>query len=80
MTFLSAVKLTETALVRICRLFSALGGVSLLFMTGVTAVDVVGRNFFGSPLKGALEIVSVGLVLTLFWACLIRRPKTNTSG
>ena len=48
------------------KLLAVAGGVSLLLMAAATTVDVLGRNLFGTPLRGALEIVSVGLVLTLF--------------
>ncbi len=50
----------------LARGLAAAGSVSLLIMAIVTTADVVGRNLFGSPMIGALEIVSVGLTLTLF--------------
>ncbi|MES9994488.1 TRAP transporter large permease subunit [Desulfovibrio aminophilus] len=56
----------ERLVTPVCKLFAALGGLSLLIMAVVTTIDVLGRNLFSLPLKGALEIVSVGLVLTLF--------------
>lgn len=45
---------------------AAAGSISLLCMAIVTTVDVIGRNLFDAPMRGALEIVSVGLTLTLF--------------
>lgn len=56
----------ERATSQLAKVLAAAGSVSLLVMAAVTTVDVVGRNLFGMPLKGALEIVSVGLTLTLF--------------
>ncbi len=46
--------------------FAALGGASLLVMAVLTTIDVIGRNALGVPLKGTLEMVSVGLVFALF--------------
>lgn len=41
-------------------------GVSLFAMMILTFVDVVGRYFFSAPVLGAMEIVEVLLVLTIF--------------
>lgn len=48
------------------KLMAALGGISLLVMMLVATLDVLGRNLFGASFQGALEVVSVCLVMTLF--------------
>lgn len=56
----------ENAIRHVAKILAILGSVSLVVMAVVTTADVVGRNFFNAPMKGALEIVSVCLTLALF--------------
>lgn len=66
MTVSVCIRVLEKVTNPFCKLLAYTGGLSLLLMTTVTAVDVIGRNFFNAPLSGGLELVSVGLVLSLF--------------
>ena len=66
MSFALTITRLEKVTVPICRLFAALGGICLVFMTAMTVIDVAGRNLFSMPLRGTLEMVSVGMVLVFF--------------
>ena len=50
------------------RLLEAVIMLCLIAMTGVTVVDVVGRYFFGVPLRGGYEISELLMGLTVFAA------------
>ncbi len=67
MTLSPAIRPLERILAPLCKLCAALGGVSLLLMALLTTIDVLGRSFFETPLRGTLEMVSVGLVVTFFF-------------
>lgn len=60
------IKSLENIIRNIAKVSASAGCVSLIVMAVVTTVDVVGRNLFDAPMKGALEIVSVCLTLALF--------------
>ncbi len=67
MTLPDSIKLLEKAVAPFCLIAAWLGGISLFLMTALTTVDVLGRALFATPLRGTLEMVSVGLVLTFFF-------------
>jgi len=48
------------------RVFETLAGVAILFMMTVTSIDVVGRFFFNTPLKGAFEMTEITMALVIF--------------
>jgi len=48
------------------RAFATLAGVAILFMMAVTSIDVVGRFFFNTPLKGAFEMTEITMALVIF--------------
>lgn len=48
------------------RLFATLAGVAILFMMAVTSIDVIGRFFFNTPLKGAFEMTEITMALVIF--------------
>lgn len=47
-------------------LLGAIGAVVLFAMMLLTCVDVVGRYFLSSPVRGAFELTEVGLALLIF--------------
>lgn len=51
---------------RIGRLFAALCGILILFMMGVTTVDVALRYFLNAPLKGAFEMTEISMAMVIF--------------
>ncbi|MEM6678280.1 MAG: TRAP transporter small permease [Pseudomonadota bacterium] len=52
-------KLIEQGLRLGCGALAALAGIALLLMMVQTVLDVVMRNFFGGPIEGNLEIMSI---------------------
>lgn len=50
------------------RLLEGVVALSLMLMMLVTAVDVVGRYFFNTPLSGGIEIIELTLAVVVFGA------------
>jgi TRAP-type C4-dicarboxylate transport system permease small subunit len=51
---------------------------ALLFMTGVVAINVIGRGFFSSPLLGTVELVGLaGVFLISFAIGLTERDRAH---
>ena len=48
--------------------FAALAALFLAAMVGLTVADVVLRSFFGTPIRGMLELIELGLACTIFLA------------
>ncbi len=46
----------------------AVAAVTILFMTGLTGVDVLGRYFFGAPIAGAFELTEFAMAISVFSA------------
>lgn len=51
---------------QITALLSALGTVLILGIMGLISVDVIGRFFFGAPIAGVPEIVSMSILAIVF--------------
>ena len=51
----------------ISRVMATVSAVTLAVMMMVTVIDVMGRNFFLAPLKGAFELVGILLVIAGSW-------------
>lgn len=50
-------------------LFAAhIAALTLLFLVAITCLDVIGRYFFGSPLKGAVELVEICMGAITFFS------------
>lgn len=45
---------------------AALGGLSLLAITALTAVSIVGREVFSAPVPGDFELVEIGCAVAIF--------------
>ena len=48
------------------RLTALVAGVLLIFMVGITVIDVVGRSAFGVPLSGVAELTELAMVGVTF--------------
>ncbi|MFV0475347.1 MAG: TRAP transporter small permease [Pikeienuella sp.] len=57
----------DTFLRRMSRLLAAIAGIALFLMMAQTVADVIADNFFGKPIMGNLEVISVyHMVLVVF--------------
>jgi len=52
----------------ITRILALVGATTLLALTGLTFVDVIGRYFFSRPVTAASEVIALLLGLTIFAA------------
>ena len=48
------------------RAANSIAGIMLFFLAAITLVDVIGRNFFSSPLAPATELTEIALVVITF--------------
>ena len=62
-SFVQSCTVIERAVGAVSRKVHGLGGVFLALMMFITAVDVVGRYIFNSPIKGTTEINELALVV-----------------
>ncbi|MDP5305987.1 TRAP transporter small permease [Paracoccus spongiarum] len=63
-------------LTALCRLFAALGGLTLLAMMLMTVVSVTRRTILGAPIPGDFELVEIGSAIAIF--CFL--PWCQSSG
>ena len=61
---------------RVAAAFSLLGTLLVIATLVVVSVDIVGREAFGHPLRGAAELVSLGIVVIVF----VSLPHAVASG
>lgn len=53
-------------LAALCRLFAALGGITLLAMMLMTVISVTKRTLLGAPIPGDFELVEIGSAIAIF--------------
>jgi len=73
---------TESGLYSISRVAAVIAAIVLALMMLVTVVDVVGRYFFNSPLKGTWEMVGLLLICAGTWGlgyCQMQRGHISIS-
>ena len=50
----------------LCRIFAAIGGITLLAMMLMTVISVTKRTIFGAPIPGDFELVEIGSAIAIF--------------
>lgn len=48
--------------------FANIAALILLFLVGLTVVDVIGRYFFSNPVTGAVELVQISMASIIFFS------------
>ncbi|SHG64263.1 TRAP transporter small permease [Ornithinibacillus halophilus] len=74
---LKVLKKSELFLHKIIEFQQLLANLFLVFIMMIITIDVVGRNFFNSPLKGTYEMTELGSALLVFFALAITHQKDD---